>query len=120
MTVLFVGDQPSTKNLSADIAFVGTQSHVRLLTWLTDLGLDESQITLINRTDNQFEYLVQQFSIAGHPIVALGREASKALAKLDVHYWGLPHPSGRNRLLNDKIVLAKKLAACKTYIHSHK
>ena len=115
--ILFVGDQPSSANLSPYTAFVGTKSHATLRNWLVAMGIDEAQTVLINRTNVNFKYVVEQFTLSGWPIIALGREASKALAGLDALYYGLPHPSGRNRLLNDKVLIAKKLAACKAYIN---
>lgn len=42
-------------------------------------------------------------------IVALGKTASVALTLLHVDFFEMPHPSGRNRLLNNKDYISKKI-----------
>lgn len=51
-------------------------------------------------------------------IVALGGFASKVLDKLGVEHFKLPHPSPRNRLLNDKEFERSELERCREYIES--
>jgi uracil-DNA glycosylase len=42
-------------------------------------------------------------------IVALGKTAAKALTLLGVAFYEMPHPSGRNRKLNDKEFVSQKI-----------
>lgn len=47
--IVFVGDKASSKNVSQDVAFVGTPSYKRLLAWIADMRLDLNEILLANR-----------------------------------------------------------------------
>ena len=49
-------------------------------------------------------------------VIALGNTASKALNKLKIKHFKLPHPSPRNRLLNNKKFITKQLKECRKYI----
>jgi hypothetical protein len=53
-------------------------------------------------------------------IVALGNDVSNTLRKMGVEHFKLPHPSPRNRLLNDKTFEAERLVACRAYIEGKK
>jgi len=48
-------------------------------------------------------------------VIALGNVASEALAKINIDHFKLPHPSGLNRKLNDKVYVQKVLSECKEY-----
>ena len=52
-------------------------------------------------------------------VIALGNEASKALTKENIPHLKIPHPSGKNYLLNDKKVVDKFLKQCRDYIGEH-
>lgn len=49
-------------------------------------------------------------------LVALGNTASHALGKLKLSHFKLPHPSPRNRQLNDPADIQARLEECRTYI----
>ena len=49
-------------------------------------------------------------------VLALGGFASKALDKINVEHFRLPHPSPRNRLLNDKVYEEAVVASCRAYL----
>lgn len=49
-------------------------------------------------------------------VVALGNTASNALERLGVPHFRLPHPSPRNRVLNDQLHVEAILAECKKFI----
>jgi hypothetical protein len=127
--ILFVGDKPSKKMKPGAKAFEGADCEERLNIWIKYLmGQSRLEIILerdvygfylINRTDSIFEY------IAGNRIyakitIALGNEASKALTKLGTPHFKLPHPSGRNRQINDKAYIQSRLEAAKIYIDRFK
>ena len=48
-------------------------------------------------------------------IVALGKTAAKALTLLGVDFYEMPHPSGRNRLLNDPNYVQEKVKGLVSY-----
>jgi hypothetical protein len=48
--------------------------------------------------------------------LALGNTASDALTRLHVSHFKLPHPSPKNRKLNDHSQVVKLLAECKVYL----
>ena len=113
MTVLFVGDEPSRKNTNPDVAFLGTKSHDRLMGWATKrLGLPLYKISLTNSVSTIDWAKIGFHWGAGNPIVALGNKVEERLRKLGISCFSLPHPSGRNRKLNDKKFLAVELAKC--------
>ena len=51
-------------------------------------------------------------------VIALGGFASKALQKLHISHFVLPHPSGLNRRLNDREYEKKVLRECYEYVWS--
>jgi len=109
MKVLFVGSNPSEANLKTEQPFIGTRSHKKLLQWIDWLGVED--YTLINASDKlgsvtlgdmNFDRL-QDSMIRHDVVIALGRVAEKAVKTAGrKDYLYLPHPSPRNRVLNDK------------------
>lgn len=112
--VLFVGDKPSRLNTDPNVAFKGARCESRLLEWLTILNIP---YILVNRTDSDFYLMANLFYAVNCPIVTLGNNASKALGKAS--HFKLPHPSGRNRQINDKAFILAKLEECKKYLEKH-
>lgn len=129
--VLFVGSNPSNASF-CDIAFHGTTRSSKILTgWCKDIQgikvhlnvlnkkteknrpLKKSEIKLnLERLDNDIKALAPSY------IVALGKTAATALSMLEVKYFEMPHPSGRNRLLNDPEYVARKVKELKEYCSS--
>jgi uracil-DNA glycosylase len=97
--VLFVGDRPSTKNVDPMIPFIGTKSYDRLLDWASRLGL--VNFDMINSHDSA---LLTIISANAHIkiVIALGNVAARRLDRAGIPHLKMPHPSGRNRKLNDK------------------
>jgi len=118
--LLLVGDKPSKKNDDPSIAFVGTQSHKRIQEWL-DVILDEdADVIMVNRVDPGFAQHLIYASLHQYRIIALGEEAALALTDNGiVNYFKLPHPSGRNRKLNNKKYVEDVLQKCKTWIEEN-
>lgn len=50
-------------------------------------------------------------------VIALGSFASACLDRINISYFRLPHPSPRNRLMNDKEYVQNVLNECKEYIY---
>jgi hypothetical protein len=111
--ILFVGDKPS-KNSDPDHPFKGAACEKRLHEWITTVT--NKNYYIINQVDPGFEDLALMFEAVGSPIIALGNNASKALGKIS--HFKLPHPSGRNRQINDKAYIAWRLEECQSYIET--
>ncbi len=111
--ILFVGDRPS-KYTDPDHPFKGARCEPKLLSWIKQLSIDKYRI--INRVDPDFEIVIFVQMVNERPIIALGNNASKALK----HYkhFKLPHPSGRNRKLNDKEYEISILKQCKEWLEA--
>lgn len=127
--VLFVGSNPSSLNKDPSIPFVGSKSEDNLKSWLKFLipsGMYRivnvsDKVTKDNRPLKKSEYELLQLSIhALNPsidrVVALGNTASDALDEIGIKHFKLPHPSPRNRFLNNKIQVQAVLDECKKYI----
>lgn len=112
--VLFVGDEPSSKNEYANIPFLSTKSHKTLILWWAQLG--NINIIIENSHTPQCLELIQIRNKLGYKIITLGNKASNRLSKLGIDHFKLPHPSGRNRKLNNKEFLAIELNKCYDYV----
>ena len=124
--IFIIGDKPSKKNLNKDIPFVGTKSYKNLLSWIAELEIDVTSVITANRTQvrritpsfvpDVFNPNMQSEILEGDKVIALGNNASKWLADLDIKHFKLPHPSPKNRVLNNKKKLKKKLMECKQWL----
>lgn len=115
--ILFVGDKPSRFNTDPNVAFKGARCETRLLIWLTRLNPDDGPYVLLNRTDDDFNELIALALANQDPIVAIGKAASIALQ--GIPHFKLPHPSGRNRQINDKAFITIKLEECKIFLQKY-
>lgn len=124
--IIFVGSNPSNKNDSTQYAFKGTPSGERLEEWIQILGIGTCGMTNItemitpgNRPPKVSEFELDKLSkalVGFRVVIALGNTASKALTKIDVEHFKLPHPSPRNRMLNNKEFIRRQLRECRKYI----
>lgn len=119
-----VADQPSNKNLSPSVPLVGTSSYKNLLNWFANMDVDITRVRFYNQADGPFDNqlslltLNKAIELEQIKVIALGQRAAKYLDKAGVEeYYILPHPSPRNRQLNDPEFIKGKLAACQTYIY---
>ena len=53
-------------------------------------------------------------------IITLGKTAEKALTLLRMQHYAMPHPSGLNRLLNDKEYVTEKINGLRDYLSPSK
>lgn len=125
---LFVGSNPSQQSLT-DAAFHGTTRSSQILTeWMKDIQGAKVHVNVLNKKteDNRplkrgeitanLERLASDIKgIAPTYIVALGKTAATALTLLGVKFYEMPHPSGRNRLLNDSVFVATKVKGLTEY-----
>lgn len=108
--IVFVGDKPSKHNIDPAIPFVGTKSYKTLLSWIYEMDIDISEVKLVNACDlNLWIYRKDKH-------VALGEIAKKKLDSYGIKYFKLPHPSGLNFALNNKVWLKEQLEACKEWL----
>ena len=99
--VVIVGQNPSgaekpKKNDTID----------RLLNWCTAWGL--TNFEFMNCSDEVGEKYTIDF--------ALGNVASDSLSKVNVEHFKMPHPSPRNRQLNDKQFEKTMIRKCYNYL----
>ena len=116
--IYFIGDKPSKKNTDKNVAFVGTRSYKTLLDWIYRMNLSINSICLFNHArfiQTNEDRLMTEFDV----VIALGNEASNALTKENIPHLKIPHPSGKNYLLNNKKNVDKFLKECKDYIGVH-
>ena len=127
--IYVLGSNPSEASGSLE-PFVGTRSWATLQRWLEDLGVEEYALLNVfpnttpkNRALTNAEIIEGvcsqglQYLLRGEIVLALGVSAGKAVhlchESLPVF---LPHPSGLNRVLNDKTAVARMLAAARLHI----
>jgi len=114
MKVVFVGDRPSRLNQNSDVAFVGTPSFTNLCKWIAKI--EPFRVAMVNTWTHDDAVNICKFYNEGCKFVALGNNASKKLKDMKVEHFKLPHPSPKNRLLNDKDYVDLQLARCARYI----
>lgn len=124
--IIFVGDKPSPRMKPGDFPFEGAACQKRLNNWLGELQLyrcmvvdayhsGAPQVQLINQSDlTDMEFLLNYSSV--DKFVAFGNNASNRLKSLDIPHFKLPHPSGRNRQINDKEFIKNKLEECSDWL----
>lgn len=52
-------------------------------------------------------------------VIALGNVPSETLTRLGIEHMKMPHPSPRNRLLNDPEYERRMLDECREYVRSY-
>lgn len=120
MRVAFVGSNPSHSGPNSP-------AKQNLFKWVKFLQLEvgysfynvSERVTPGNRPLKKSEYdlerLRDQLRGCGK-VVALGATAADALNKLGVAHFKLPHPSPKNRVLNDKLLIESTLRECRNYL----
>ena len=130
-TILFVGSNPSNAS-KVDEAFYGeTQSSRVLAEWSKGIKGCKMHVNVLNKKTPKnrplkraevklnLDQLKENIRCIGpHKVVALGKTAARALTLLRVDFFEMPHPSGRNRLNNNKIFIEKKIKELTEYCQS--
>jgi uracil-DNA glycosylase family 4 len=135
MRVLFVGSNPSRSQRDTSVPFAGARSQPRLDRWVTYImsGVTNYSVQFANVsptvTEGNRPLKVSEWQLDGlyrqitlfqpNVIVTLGKTAEKALLRLPFlskKNYALPHPSGRNRLLNDPEYEKRCLEDCRRFI----
>ena len=110
--VVFVGDEPSPTNVDPSIAFVGAKSFNTLVEWIKFLEPDY-YLCLNSNTEGCLDAIGKLYN-NGFIVIALGKKAEERC----LCHFVLPHPSGRNRKLNDKEYVNKCLSNIRKFIHN--
>jgi hypothetical protein len=126
--IVFVGSNPSNASVPSSAFHGSTRSAQILAQWTKDI--DQSSVkTYVNvvevKTDKNrplktseikanLSRLIKDVECADK-IIALGKTAAKALSMLGVSFYEMPHPSGRNRLLNDPKYVEQKVKGLLQY-----
>ena len=120
LKLLVIGMNPSAK---ATLRGKSNATFKKLETWMD--SFDVQNFSFCNTFDDPSEAkyckvdfqrlctLTNQYD----KIIALGGFVSGALNKIDVSHFKLPHPSPRNRLLNDKKYEIRILKQCRDYLN---
>lgn len=119
MRIIVIGMNPS-RILS--IKNKETFTFKKLKHWMNNLGVKYFSFSNVNENIDHISLSKVDFSRLNtitsdyDRVIALGNFASDALHKIRVNHFKLPHPSPRNRLLNDKDYENKILQQCKEYL----
>ncbi len=123
--VYVIADKPAKDNVTPEVPLVGTASYKTLLGWLADMDVDITRVRMYNQSDDPFGNILSKTSLnraielGQIRVVALGQKAATYLKKTGIRdYFLLFHPSGRNRLTNDKEYVSMVLDQCKLYIYN--
>jgi hypothetical protein len=115
MRVVFVGDRPSRLNYDPETAFVGTPSFTNLCKWIAKMHVTDFVMVNSYSHGDVVNICVQKNS-GERKFVALGNKASERLKDMDIEHFKLPHPSPRNRKLNNKKLIDSELRKCYDYL----
>lgn len=121
--VYFIADKPSSKNISATTALVGTPSYATFLNWCAKMDIDVTKINIVNQSDNPFHANVHFMNTMVKKdllkIVCLGSAAKKYAVDSGIEeFFILPHPSPANKASHKEEKLNPKLEQCRSYIYS--
>lgn len=116
--IIFVGDCPSKKNISKHVPFIGTKSYDTLSEWFNVLDLRFHEYILYNSHTDKLLNKIKIYDDNNFTIIALGNKAADRLKKRGIQIlYKLPHPSPRNRKLNDKQFVINELKKCKEVLN---
>lgn len=94
----------------------------RLNQWVSELGIEHygfvnavSHVGECKIKNADFD-LIKACASQHDKVIALGSFASACLGRINISHYKLPHPSPRNRLMNDKVFVKKTLNECKEYV----
>lgn len=134
MRVLVVGSNPSVQSESTIAFWQDTKSSKTLYMWLNLTDVEFELLTMVNVSDDTtpnnrplkvaeikagLPKLQQTYEVGAFTkVIALGNTAADAMKRLGIECYKMPHPSGRNRQLNDDDFVAEKINGLKEYLKS--
>lgn len=129
MRLLVLGQNPSKSNTDPNVAFKGSKSESKLNQWLNAVVPVDYECMIMNcsnsvdfkLTEDNLDIMIQRIDFVIKKenidkIIALGNIPSKILKAAGIPHFKLPHPSGRNRLLNNKSWVAEQLQLAKEFL----
>lgn len=114
MRVLVVGMNPSKK--------ANSQALKRLREWTSYIGVEKfSFVNAVSTPGPVSKNMIDKSTLMEYTstydkVIALGNFASEALDSLSVSHYKLPHPSGLNRMINDRELVLDRLEECRKYL----
>ena len=134
--VLFIGSNPSHLNKNPDIPFVGSKSEKNFNDWAGRLAPNGYSVVNVadfvtknnkplkkSEIERGLSFLKEKIKEnKDKRIVALGKtaqlalELSRSIVEDDIEYFTLPHPSPKNRLLNNKEYVEDILKECEKWL----
>ena len=130
--LLLIGSNPSTSSVDNSAFHKSTRSAKVLWGWLA--GISSAEIEMINVCDTKTKknkslsvsdikvsltaLKAKIDAIKPTHVVALGKTAEKALTLLQLNFYAMPHPSGCNRVCNDKDLIAEKIKGLELFVQS--
>jgi len=128
LKILFIGSNPAMASASNKAFESDTASGRLLKTWTEGInGTFYYENIVSEKTENNRPLKKSEMANAMTPlrqrinrinpdrIVALGRDAALVLSNLELKFLDMPHPSGRNRKLNDKAYAESKVAELRVW-----
>lgn len=131
MRTLFVGSNPSHASRLQFPFAQDTKSGKQLRNWTKIMGISDFDIINISDTPSprnrplrskdlnqgDLDHIIQ-YTTEYSKIITLGAFSSSVLKRLKIQHFKLPHPSPRNRQLNDHKFVEDQLIRCKEYLIS--
>lgn len=126
--VILVGSNPSTSSPDCSAFHPDTKSRKALDGWLEGIDAEFKYVNIsdsklasnrpLNNVEIQNHLESLKVKIAdGEKVIAVGNTADKALNVLKRDHVKVPHPSGRNRILNDSNEIVKIKEKLRNYIN---
>lgn len=127
--VLIVGSNPSVKSPDLSPFHGSTRSRMVIDQWFDGIDAEIHFMNLIDETRpgnkplSRSEILsiippvfLQLQKYKDYKIVTVGKSAELALSIIGINFLPMPHPSGRNRLLNDRSYVEEKIKTLRVYL----
>lgn len=119
MKVLVIGMNPSTK---PTLKGKPNATFKKLESWMSQVGVQH--FSFCNTFDTPCEakfdkvdkWRLIELSTHSDKVIALGGFVSMTLNKLGIDHFKMPHPSPRNRLLNDKDYEKNMIKQCRKFL----
>lgn len=119
MKILVIGMNPSSKPSTKTRENATVK---KLHNWMTKVGIQHFSFSNVHESIEHVSLKHVDYSrlntiTQGYDrVLALGNYAADALNRIEVDHFKLPHPSPRNRLLNDKEYEKAILRQCRKYL----
>lgn len=105
-------NSPAIKNLKKWLKYMRVYKYEYDFTNVSTLPTENNRP--LRKSEYQLNRLHREVK-AYDKVIALGNTASEALSMVNIAHFKLPHPSPKNRTLNDKGRLQRLLDACMEY-----